>query len=69
MKATICLRDFNSMAKVVNSLMEDACLRDPMNSITIDFEPHAGGYRLFVTVNESIKGIYGTFRTEILGDE
>ena len=69
MKATICLRDFNILSNTVDLLMKDANIRDPMNSVTIEYEPHPGGYRLFVTTNECIRGVLGTFRTEIVGDD
>lgn len=69
MKATICLRDFNIMATTVDLLMKDANVSEPMNGITIEYEPHSSGYRLFVTTNKCINGIQGTFKAEILGGE
>ena len=56
MKATICLRDFNKLSRTVKA-------------ITIEFEPHVGGYSLFATINTNYNGVYGKFKTEILGDD
>ena len=69
MKATICLRDFNKLSRTVKALTDGFDINDPMNAVTIEFEPHVGGYSLFATINTNYNGVYGKFKTEILGDD
>lgn len=69
MEALITLNDFNKLAETVKTLMDGRDTTDPINSVTIEYEPHPGGYSLFVEVAAKYSNILGRFRTEIVGDD